>query len=77
MRMDVALCYPDSKQVAGLMRMDVVLCYPDSKLWFTTSFLQTLPKLITPSVSKMSANGQFFVDAQMAVRWSKRSTQLN
>ena len=40
----------------------------NSKHWFTTSFLQPLPYLVTPRVpEKMSANEQLFVGAQTVV----------
>ena len=39
----------------------------NSRHWFTTSFLQPLPGFAMPQVSpKRSANGQFFIGAQMA-----------
>ena len=41
---------------------------PNSKHWFTTSFLQPLPYLVTAIGSrKLSANEQFFVGAQTVV----------
>ena len=41
----------------------------NSKHWFTTSFLQPLPYLVTPQPGyrKLSANEQFFVGAQTVV----------
>ena len=41
---------------------------PNSKHWFTTSFLQPLPYLVTPIGSrKLSANEPFFVGVQTVV----------
>ena len=41
---------------------------PDSKHWFTTSFFQPLPYFVYAIGSrKLSANEQFFVDAQTVV----------
>ena len=40
---------------------------PNSRPWFTTSFLQPLPYLVTPEGPENSANEQFFVGAQTVV----------
>ena len=46
----------------------VALREPNSKHWFTTSFRQPLPYLVTPQgPEKMTANVQFFVGAQTVV----------
>ena len=50
---------------------------PDSKHWFTTSFLQPLPYLVTPlGYRKLSANDQFFAGAQTVVAVSLLQLKL-
>ena len=54
-----------------------ILQRSNSKHWFTTSFLQPLPHLVTPhwGSRKLSANEQFFVGAQ-TVASSLQTTQI-
>ena len=47
----------------------------NSKHWFTTSFLQPLPYLVTSYIHENSANEQFFVGAQTVVSWLQ-TTQI-
>ena len=53
-------------RVRACVRACVCVCVSNTKHWFTTTFLQTLPYLVTGS-RKLSANEQFFVGAQTVV----------